>query len=204
MPWILKSVLLSTTADIVWVSGQITLKPSLHGLVEEPQVPKQFRDKLSSGLILPGTCLSFLSMSCYHFILWTEGEKKKEPSVVKSFSLRFLLAFFFNLHYSLHEHLTEPPSKLLWILGLEFGLPTPWSDSKAVCQGGFTYSAAQLLFPLLHERQKGLQKPWSLSGLWPGSGEIKLLCWGPKGRPGCGCLSFIKRKMVTVLLFFNK
>lgn len=168
---ILKSMLLSTTADIVWVSGQITLKPSLHGLVEEPQVPKQFRDKLSLGLILPGTCLSFLSMSCYHFILWTEGEKrKKEPSVVKSFSLRFLLAFFFNLQYSLHEHLTEPSSKLLWILGLGFGLPTPWSDSKAVCQGEFTYSAAQLLFPLppwkTERAAEALISEWSVTRKW--------------------------------------
>lgn len=168
-PWILESVLLSITADIVWVSSQITLKPSLHGLVEEPQVPKQFRDKLSSGLILPGTCLSFLSTSCYHFILWTEG-KKKEPSVVKSFSLRFLLAFFFNLHYSLHEHFAEPPSELLWILGLEFSLPTPWSDNKGCLPGRiyiFSSPASLSSSPWKTEgAAEALISEWSVTRKW--------------------------------------
>ena len=167
-PWILKSVLLSITADIVWVSGQITFS-SLNGLVEEPQVPKQFRDKLSSGLILPGTCLSFLSTSCYHFILWTEGKKKK-TSVVKSFSLRFLLAFFFNLHYSLHEHLTEPPSELLWILGLEFSLPTPWSDNKGCLPGRiyiFSSPASLSSSPWKTEgAAEALISEWSVTRKW--------------------------------------
>ena len=96
--------------------------------------------------------------------------KKKKTSVVKSFSLRFLLAFFFNLHYSLHEHLTEPPSELLWILGLEFSLPTPWSDNKGCLPGRiyiFSSPASLSSSPWKTEgAAEALISEWSVTRKW--------------------------------------
>lgn len=147
--------------------------------------------------------LSFDMVLPFYPVNWRK--RKTKPTIVKSSSLRFLLAFFFNLQYSLHEHLVEPPSKLFWVLGLEFSLPTPRTDNKGCLPGRiYTFSSPASLSssPLKTEgAAEASISEWSVARRW----RDKTALLRTQGKTGLWLPEFYQKKNgYSTSIFLNK